>query len=110
MFTLKLRWVISEQDERPDSNLWSDVEDHTVFLEVSDVTVHGVADETALAAWGPGDFIDYRWIRRHSDGGNSTTPGRLLCCTLANGQFQCYAVGQAWLMSSSGQTIERLAP
>lgn len=105
MFTLKIKWMRFEAGRV--------VDETTLFIPADRIAVHGeILDMEKMQAWEAGSFMDYSIENDNlgiSEGKPSIMPSRLIEVT-KDDRSTWYLATQAWVLGTTGSTIERVAP
>lgn len=111
MFILKIRRTINA----PKSTMMvpEATEENDIFIPADEVVAAGYVDDESMAAWSPDEWEDHRssFMQVSDDGREGHTEkyrGRLLQVTTGKRE-RWLVVSVAWLMTSTGDTVERLA-
>lgn len=84
------------------------VDETTLFIPADRVAVHGeITSLEKMSAWEEGSFMDYTILNECT---KEILPSRLIEVTKSDGSSTWYLASQAWVLGSTGSTIERVAP
>lgn len=99
MFALKIKWMRFENDKV--------VDETTLFIPADLILVHGeITSLDEMENWEAGSFMDYTIVNNNT---KEILPSRLV---EVNQGDTCtwYLASRAWVLGSTGSTIERVAP
>lgn len=117
MLTLKIKWLRYEKEAKELPDLDATIRSHvvadetTIFVEADEIHSHGLIKSLSeMHAWEEGTYYDYsiKTIDLETSAETGIQESRLIQVNRENKPSVWYLASHAWVLGSSGQTLERL--